>query len=94
MSILQKNAFQRDMTALLRRKNFPVIQHGQKSILYAAEPAKGGADMQKTKEQAAKKAHSLLKKLGLEEVSPTDPQGSYTGRPAKGRSPVQDADDL
>ena len=50
--------------------------------------------MQKTKEQAAQKARSLLKKLGLEEVSPTDPQGSYTGRPAKGRSPVQDADDL
>ena len=50
--------------------------------------------MQKIKEQAVQKAHSLLKKLGLEEVSSTDPQGSYTGRPAKGRTPVQDADDL
>lgn len=26
--------------------------------------------------------------------SPTDPLGSYTGRPADGGEPVQDADDL
>ena len=50
--------------------------------------------MQKTKEQAARKAHRLPKDLELAEVSATDPQGSYTGRPAKGSKPVQDADDL
>ena len=50
--------------------------------------------MQKTKEQAAQKARRLLKTLELGEVSDTDPQGSYTGRPAKGSKLVQDADDL
>ena len=50
--------------------------------------------MNKEKSTAAQKARRLLEKLGLKETSPTDPQGSYTGRPAKGRRPVQDADDL
>lgn len=50
--------------------------------------------MEKEKSTAAQKAHRLLKKLGLKEASPTDPQGSYTGRPAADSVPVQDADDL
>ena len=50
--------------------------------------------MQNKTPQAAQKAHRLLEELGLNGASPTDPQGSYTGRPAAGGTPVQDADDL
>ena len=43
---------------------------------------------------AALKARRLLEQLELKQPSRTDPQGSYTGRPAVGTVPVQDADDL
>ena len=48
---------------------------------------------QRLKESRFQSRH-LLEKLGLNGASPTDPQGSYTGRPAAGGTPVQDADDL
>ncbi len=50
--------------------------------------------MEDEKRYASLKARRLLAQLKLGEISPTDPQGSYTGRPEQGSVPVQDADDL
>lgn len=50
--------------------------------------------MEDKKRCASRKARRLLAQLKLGESSPTDPQGSYTGRPEQDAAPVQDADDL
>lgn len=50
--------------------------------------------MNEKESYAALKARRLLEQLELKQTSRTDPQGSYTGRPAVGTVPVQDADDL
>lgn len=49
----------------------------------------------KQEKKAQKNAQQLLEDLDLNRASPTDPLGSYTGRPEhKNAKPVQDADDL
>lgn len=51
--------------------------------------------MAKKKKKLHPKAKRLLESLVNTPSSPTDPAGSYTGRPADPHErPVQDADDL
>lgn len=47
------------------------------------------------KQLAPGEAQAVVQAIIDQPPSPTDPQGSYTGRPAEpGEKPVQDADDL
>ena len=42
-----------------------------------------------------KSANKIVQEIVNQPPSPTDPNGSYTGRPRdEGETPVQDADDL
>lgn len=42
-----------------------------------------------------KSAEKIAKEIANQPPSPTDPNGSYTGRPRdEGEKPIQDADDL
>ena len=42
-----------------------------------------------------KSAEQIAKEIANQPPSPTDPNGSYTGKPVdRGEKPVQDADDL
>ena len=43
---------------------------------------------------AARIQHPEVRAIVLQPPSDTDPNGSYTGVPADGSKPVQDADDL
>ena len=51
--------------------------------------------MSKSNKKLSKKVDSVVKSFVDEQSFKTDPNGSYTGRPAdKDEKPVQDVDDL
>ena len=66
-------------------------EHGFMYVAVKMEEAENATDDYLSKQESV---NVLLEQLELKQTSRTDPQGSYTGRPAVDTVPVQDADDL